>query len=54
MTIGRLPSTGDIAVWEGWRFEVVDLDGKRIDKVLASPVPEEAEAGSNDNGESPA
>ena len=52
--LGRLPSTGDIAVWEGWRFEVVDLDGKRIDKVLASPVPEEAEAGSNDNGESPA
>ena len=50
--LGRLPSTGDIAVWEGWRFEVVDLDGKRIDKVLASPVPEEAEAGSNADGES--
>lgn len=37
--LGRLPSTGDIATWEGWRFEVVDLDGKRIDKVLASPLP---------------
>ena len=33
---GRLPQTGDSAVWEGWRFEVVDMDGKRIDKVLAS------------------
>jgi putative hemolysin len=22
--------------WEAWRFEVVDLDGKRIDKVLVS------------------
>lgn len=25
--------------WENWRLEVVDLDGKRIDKVLASPIP---------------
>jgi putative hemolysin len=23
-------------LWEGWRFEVVDLDGKRVDKVLAT------------------
>jgi putative hemolysin len=23
----------------GWRFEVVDLDGRRIDKVLASRIP---------------
>jgi len=22
--------------WEDWRFEVVDLDGKRVDKVLVS------------------
>jgi putative hemolysin len=34
--LGRLPQTGDGAEWEGWRFEVVDMDGKRIDKVLAS------------------
>ncbi len=38
--LGRLPYTGDIATWEGWRLEVVDLDGKRIDKVLASRLPE--------------
>ena len=33
-------------MWEGWRFEVVDLDGKRVDKVLVSalaPRPEETE-----------
>jgi len=24
--------------WENWRLEVVDLDGKRIDKVLATPI----------------
>ena len=37
--LGRLPKTGDVATWEHWRLEVVDLDGKRIDKVLASPLP---------------
>jgi putative hemolysin len=36
---GRLPQTGDVMTWENWRLEVVDLDGKRIDKVLATPIP---------------
>ena len=36
---GRLPQTGDVLTWEGWRLEVVDLDGKRIDKILATPIP---------------
>jgi putative hemolysin len=38
LLLGRLPSTADAVEWEGWRFEVVDLDGKRVDKVLASAV----------------
>jgi putative hemolysin len=38
--LGRLPQTGDVVTWKNWRLEVVDLDGKRIDKVLASPIPE--------------
>jgi putative hemolysin len=25
----------DAVNWEGWRFEIVDMDGKTIDKVLA-------------------
>ncbi len=33
---GRIPRVGDAAEWQGWRLEVVDLDGNRIDKVLAS------------------
>jgi putative hemolysin len=33
---GRLLKTGEKVECAGWRFEVVDLDGKRIDKVLAS------------------
>jgi len=28
-----------VMTWENWRLEVVDLDGKRIDKVLATPIP---------------
>ncbi len=39
---GRLPRVADNVVWEGWRFEIVDMDGKTIDKVLASRVPEDA------------
>jgi putative hemolysin len=33
---GRLPGVGECLDCAGWRFEVLDLDGKRIDKVLAS------------------
>lgn len=40
--LGRLPGTGDIGTWENWRFEVIDLDGKRIDKVLATRLPQPA------------
>ena len=34
--VGDIPA--DHFPWHGWRFEVVDMDGNRIDKVLASPV----------------
>jgi putative hemolysin len=36
LLLGRLPDITDAVEWEGWRFEVVDLDGKRVDKVLAT------------------
>src|SRR5665648_463114 len=35
--LGHLPAVGEHFDFEGWRFEVVDLDGRRIDKVLAIP-----------------
>ncbi len=38
LLLGRLPETADSVEWEGWRFEVVDLDGKRVDKVLAQAL----------------
>ncbi|CAN5901888.1 hemolysin family protein [soil metagenome] len=43
LLLGRLPRTTDSVEWEGWRFEVVDLDGKRVDKVLASALAAEPE-----------
>jgi putative hemolysin len=36
--LGHLPALGESFETQGWRFEVVDLDGRRIDKVLASRV----------------
>ncbi len=39
---GRLPKEGDTVVWESWRLEIVDMDGRTIDKVLATRVPDEA------------
>ncbi len=44
LLLGRLPKTTDSVEWEGWRFEVVDLDGKRVDKVLASQVGEHGDS----------
>lgn len=38
LLLGRLPRTTDSVEWEGWRFEVVDMDGKRVDKVLAAAM----------------
>ncbi len=35
----RLPATGEYVEVSGWRFEVVDLDGRRVDKVLATRLP---------------
>jgi putative hemolysin len=36
LLLGKLPATGDTVVWESWQLEVMDMDGRRIDKVLAS------------------
>jgi putative hemolysin len=35
----HLPTSGDTVDAYGWRFEVVDMDGRRIDKVIASRLP---------------
>ncbi|WP_424139620.1 hemolysin family protein [Roseomonas chloroacetimidivorans] len=38
-TLGRLPKTGERVDIGTWRFEIVDLDHNRIDKVLATKIP---------------
>jgi putative hemolysin len=35
LMLERMPKAGDIVQWEGWILEVVDMDARRIDKVLA-------------------
>ena len=36
--LGRVPAAGDRFEWEGYSFEVVDMDGLRVDKVLVTPT----------------
>lgn len=38
---GRLPKIADTTRWQDWKFEIVDMDGKIIDKVLACRLPED-------------
>lgn len=51
LLLQRLPKTGDIVLWEGWKLEVADMDGRRIDKVLAIRIPgQEPEAAAAQDG----
>jgi putative hemolysin len=36
---GRIPVVGDRFDWDGWRFEVTDMDRHRVDKVVVTRVP---------------
>lgn len=45
LLLGNMPQTGDTCRWGNWLFEVVDLDGLRIDKVLATHSPATEENG---------
>jgi putative hemolysin len=48
MRIGRIPEPADQFDWNGMRFEVMDMDGRRVDKILISrlepPAEEQADA----------
>jgi putative hemolysin len=42
---GRIPAVGDHFEWGGWRFEVAEMDRRRVDKVLvARTAPDPAKA----------
>lgn len=38
---GKVPNESDCVELEGWKFEIMDMDGRTIDKVLATPIPSE-------------
>ncbi|UCH48441.1 MAG: HlyC/CorC family transporter [Betaproteobacteria bacterium] len=38
--MGRVPKPADVFEWGGYRFEVVDMDGSRVDKVLVTRLPQ--------------
>jgi putative hemolysin len=42
VSIGRLPQTADRFEWHDLRFEVMDMDGRRVDKVLVTSLPQKA------------
>ncbi|HIK33815.1 MAG TPA: HlyC/CorC family transporter [Oscillatoriales cyanobacterium M59_W2019_021] len=37
-SLGRIPQSGDSFIWNELRFEVVDMDGMRVDKILVTPI----------------
>ena len=40
MSLGRVPQTADHFEWQGLRFEVIDMDGRRVDKILVTTLPQ--------------
>ena len=38
----HLPTVGEVFEQDGWQFEVMDMDGRKIDKLLASPMSKES------------
>jgi putative hemolysin len=43
LALGRVPMTGDVFLRGDYRFEIVDMDGHRVDRVLVSRAPRRAE-----------
>jgi putative hemolysin len=44
--LGKVPRPGDRFDWGGFQFEVLDMDGRRVDKVLVTALPPETQGGS--------
>ncbi len=40
MSLGRVPQSADHFEWKDYRFEVIDMDGRRVDKVLVTTLPQ--------------
>lgn len=44
--LGSIPTSGSSFIWNGMRYEILDMDGRRVDKVLVSKIPLEDESAS--------
>jgi len=44
LVLGRVPKTGDVFERGDYRFEIVDMDGNRVDRILAMRKPDEGGA----------
>ncbi|MEL7645554.1 MAG: transporter associated domain-containing protein, partial [Anaerolineaceae bacterium] len=40
--MGSIPKVGQAFTWEKYRFEIVDMDGRRVDRVLVTALPEDS------------
>jgi putative hemolysin len=38
LLLGKMPVAGDSVVLQDWKLEVMDMDGRRIDKILATRI----------------
>jgi putative hemolysin len=48
MQLGRIPVVADHFEWEGFKIEVIDMDGNRVDKVLITPTHDTTSEGQGD------
>jgi putative hemolysin len=51
---GALPKVTDVVDWENWRLEIVDMDGRTIDKVLATAKNNVSDPSSHSDKDGPA
>jgi putative hemolysin len=50
VSLGRVPQPADRFEWHGLNFEVMDMDGRRVDKVLVTTLPQRSAASDESNG----
>jgi putative hemolysin len=50
VSLGRVPQPTDRFEWHGLNFEVMDMDGRRVDKVLVTTLPQRASTPEEGNG----
>jgi putative hemolysin len=50
VSLGRLPQATDRFEWHGLKFEVIDMDGRRVDKVLVTTLPSRPSTPEEGNG----